>query len=63
MTVLRVPDMHCEHCVERITKALGNAGLVFSVSLEQKSVTVHGGKAEADKAVSELDDLGFGTTV
>ena len=40
MTTLRVPDMHCEKCVARITNALDGAGLKFSVSLEDKTVTV-----------------------
>ena len=27
MTVLNVPDMHCNKCVERITNALNGCGL------------------------------------
>ena len=61
MTVLKVEAMHCPHCVARIEKALSEAGLKFSVSLEKKTVTIDGctlpeftsGKAAA-KAVKEL---------
>ena len=59
MTTLKVPDMHCEKCVARITNALNEAKLTFSVSLADKTVTVEGGVAELEKARSELDDLGF----
>ena len=59
MTTLRVPDMHCEKCVERITNALNGAGLKFSVSLEDKTVTVDGSAADVERARAELDDIGF----
>ena len=42
MTVLKAEDMHCEKCVERITKALSGAQLDFKVSLEDKTVTIDG---------------------
>ena len=32
--VLKAEDMHCEKCVERITKAMKAADLDFEVSLE-----------------------------
>lgn len=50
MTTLKVPDMHCEKCVARITKALTEAELKFEVSLAEKTVKVEGGPAEAEKA-------------
>lgn len=59
MTILKVPDMHCEKCVSRITNALNEANLAFTVSLADKTVTIDGGEAEVEKAKSELDDLGF----
>ena len=37
-TVLKAEDMHCEKCVERITKGMNAAGLDFTVSLDRKSV-------------------------
>lgn len=59
MTVLSVPDMHCTHCVSRITKALTEAGLKFEVSLENKTVTVDGCESCVVKAKEELLELGF----
>ena len=59
MTVINVPDMHCEMCVKRITNALTNAKLNFLISLEGKTVTIDGGESELKTAISELDDLGF----
>lgn len=61
MRVLKAEDMHCEKCVERITKALTKAGLTFEVSLENKTVSIDG----CDKCVATarelMDDLGFDT--
>jgi len=57
MKVLSVPDMHCEKCVERISKALTAEGIAFEVSLADKTVSVDEAKVEA--AVSALDDIGF----
>ncbi|MSS63142.1 heavy-metal-associated domain-containing protein [Velocimicrobium porci] len=62
MTTLNVPDMHCEKCVERITKALTAADLKFDVSLESKTVTIDGCEHCVKTAIEELDDLGFEAT-
>lgn len=59
MITIKVPDMHCEHCVERITKALTEADLKFSVSLADKTVTIDGCEHCAAKAKDALEDLGF----
>lgn len=59
MTVLKVNEMHCNKCVERITNALNAAGLDFKVSLEDKTVTINGCDHCVKTAVEELDDLGF----
>lgn len=59
MTTLKVPDMHCEKCVERITNALTAAKLSFEVSLTAKTVTVDGNEDCVKTAINELDDLGF----
>lgn len=59
MTVLTVPDMHCENCVRRITEALNAEKLSFTVSLADKTVSVEGDKAAVQKAVEVMDDLGF----
>lgn len=63
MTVLKVDDMHCGKCVERITKALTGADLKFEVSLEDKTVTIDGCEHCVKTAVEELDDLGFDAVV
>ena len=59
MTKIAVPDMMCENCVKRITNALTEADLKFSVSLEEKTVTIVGCENCVKTAVSELEDLGF----
>ena len=59
MPVIKVADMHCEKCVARITKLLTEEGLDFSVSLEDKTVTVNGCEHCVKTALEALDDLGF----
>lgn len=58
VTVLKT-DMHCEKCVERITKAMAKAELDAQVSLENKTVTINGCSNCVAKAKEILDDLGF----
>lgn len=62
MKSLFVPDMHCNKCVERITKGLSDVGLKFQVSLEDKTVLIDGCENCVKTAVSELEDLGFSAT-
>lgn len=57
--VISVPDMHCGACVNRITNALNAAELKFSVSLEDKTVTVDGCEHCLATALREIEDLGF----
>ena len=59
MTVLKVPERHCENCVKRITHVLNDAGLDFEVSLEDKTVAINGCENCVKTAVEELDDIGF----
>lgn len=59
MTTLKVPDMHCEKCVERITNALNAAKLTFQVSLKDKTVIIDGRDGDVKIAVDAMDDLGF----
>ncbi len=58
-TKILVPDMHCGHCVNRINNALNAEGVNFSVSLEDKTVTVNGCEHCLNKAKQTLEDLGF----
>lgn len=57
--IISVPDMHCDNCVKRINSALQAAGINFTVSLEDKTVTVDGCEHCLKTAVQELEDLGF----
>ena len=59
MKVIKVEDMHCEKCVERITKLLTEEGLTFTVSLADKSVTIDGCDHCLKTALEALEDLGF----
>ena len=59
MSILTVPDMHCENCVKRITNALNEAKLSFSVSLKDQTVTIEGDDSAVSRAVSALEDIGF----
>ena len=58
-TVLKVPEMHCNKCVERITNRLNEEKLDFSVSLNDKTVTINDCDSCVQTAVEALDDLGF----
>lgn len=59
MKILKVKEMSCQHCVERITKVLEAANINFEVSLETKTVKIDGDEEIIRKAVEELDDIGF----
>lgn len=59
MAVINVPGMMCEKCVARITKALDEANLKFTVTLENKTVTVDGDAAAVAAAIEAMDDIGF----
>ncbi len=59
MTTLDVKEMSCNHCVERIGKALETAGIKHSIDLEAKTVTIDGCENCVKKAIEELDDIGF----
>ena len=56
MTTYNVPEMHCEHCVSRIEKALGELAVEFSISLDDRTVSASGDSAAVIEA---LEDLGF----
>lgn len=63
MKVLKVSDMHCGKCVERITKTLEEEKLDFSVSLTDKTVTINGCDGCVAKALEKLDDIGFSAEI
>ena len=49
-----VPDMHCEHCVNRIEKLFQQEGISFSLDLPTKMIEVDGREANSEKAVQCL---------
>ena len=51
--------MHCEKCVERISKAFDKAELTYEVNLSDKTVSVDGCENCVAKAKEILEDLGF----
>ena len=55
---LNVTGMHCEKCVERITKAMESDGIKGKVSLEENCVYLED-ESKMDVMVELLDDLGF----
>lgn len=60
MKVIKVEGMHCDACVDRITKAMTEEGLKFEVSLPNKTVTIdESGEEQIKTALKTLDDLGF----
>jgi len=63
MTILKVEEMHCNKCVERITNALKSAGIKFAIDLKSKTVTIDDSDINVKKAIEVLDDLGFGATI
>lgn len=63
MPIISVPDMMCQNCVKRITNALTEAELKFTVDLDTKTVSIDGCEHCVATAVSELEDLGFSPEV
>jgi len=60
--VLDVPDMSCQHCVKRISKALEGLGISkFNVDLDNKKVVVEADDIES--VISALDEVGYKTTL
>ncbi|MBE6961487.1 MAG: heavy-metal-associated domain-containing protein [Ruminococcaceae bacterium] len=63
MKTVYVPEMMCQNCVRRITEALTEAKLDFTVDLDTKTVSINGCENCLKTAISELDDLGFSAEV
>lgn len=56
--VFSVPDMSCNHCKMRISKALDEAGLKgYEVSVEDKTVTAEAANSDMIKAA--IDAAGY----
>ena len=54
-----VPDMHCNHCVKRIEKAMEELGVKAEINLEQTTVILEGDGLLIKTAIDEIYDLGF----
>lgn len=63
MKTIYVPEMMCQNCVRRITEALTEAKLNFTVDLDTKTVSINGCENCLKTAINELDDLGFSAEV
>jgi len=63
MKTVYVPEMMCQNCVRRITEALTEAKLDFTVDLDTKTVSINGCENCLKTAISELDDLGFSAEI
>ena len=61
MTKLYVPTMHCNHCVERIKKALDAAGISCEADLDTKTVKIFSDNVK--DAIAILDDIGFDSSL
>ncbi len=63
MTILNVPDIHCNKCLERISNALTREKIPFNVNLQFKTVAVDGDDTAVKRAIEVLDDLGFDSEI
>lgn len=60
--VFSVPDISCNHCKMRISKALEAAGVKeFDVSVESKKVTAEA--QDAAKVQAVIEDAGYDATL
>lgn len=59
MIELHVEEMSCNHCVERIHKALEAIGVGHTIQLENKTVAIDGCENCARKAIEKLGEIGF----
>ncbi len=59
MATLKVKEMSCNHCVERIHKALEAVNIQHNVDLETKTVQIDGTPENVATAIEELADIGF----
>jgi copper chaperone len=61
-SILDVPDMSCQHCVKRISRALEGLGLTeFKVNLENK--TVEADTDDIESVIETLDEIGYEATL
>lgn len=59
MTKIKVINMNCIHCENKIDKALNKLELKHSINLEKKMVEIEADKFQLFEAFEALDELGF----
>jgi len=60
--VLSVPDMSCNHCVMRISKALEELGIKdFNVKLDEKKVYLSTDNIQ--KVLKKLEEINYPATI
>lgn len=62
MTTLHVEEMSCNHCVQRIGALLDELGMKHTIDLAKKEVCIDAQEEQVEKAIDELDDIGFTAT-
>lgn len=58
MTIIKVPDIHCQGCANTIEASLAKAGVKGSVDFRFKTVAI-GNEADKAKAVKAIEDAGY----
>ncbi|MDQ0361828.1 heavy-metal-associated domain-containing protein [Breznakia pachnodae] len=57
--ILIIKNMDCDHCVEKISEALTDAGIEFDINLEQKTVGILGRGDAVASATRIITGLGY----
>ena len=57
--IFLVEGMRCEHCLERVKKALSNMGHSVKIDLSKGEVLVLGDKIDEANIREAIEDLGF----
>ncbi len=59
MVKLKVKDMMCEHCVNKIATALEAANIKNEINLDDKTVSVDVDKLQLLEVLETLEELGY----
>lgn len=63
MYKILVPEIMCQGCVNRINNTLSLLNIHFSISLEEKTVTVSADENLLKIVIEKIEDLGFTTKI
>lgn len=61
MTIIKVEDMHCEHCKMNIEKALKRKGISADINLEKHTISLEDEKAK--EAIEVIKEAGYTPTI